>query len=98
MALDNEDRAHLEKTIDSTIRQVPGLVKMARLEEYKKYMQYKDADDLVLGFAIGMIYGGFVEHFVTRHQSEPKLDEIGEANQVILRRTREVKEAIFQCG
>ena len=61
MALDNEDRAYLEKTIDRTVRQVPGIVKMSRMEVYQKYAQYKEADDFVLGFAIGVIYGGFVE-------------------------------------
>ena len=98
MALDNEDRAFLEKTIDSTVKQIPNFVKMARMEVYQKYAQYKEADDFVLGFAIGIIYGGFVEHFITRQQRRPSEDEIGEANEVILRRTREIKEAIFKCG
>jgi len=98
VALDNEDRAFLEKTIDSTIRQVPGLMKLVRVEEYQRLLQYKDGGDVVLGFAIGMIYGGFVQYFITRQQRQPNPDEVSEANEVIFRRTREIKDAIFKCG
>ena len=98
MALDNEDRAYLEKIIDSTIRQVPNIMKIARMEDYKKFVQYKDEGDVVLALATGIIYGRFAEHFVTRHQREPNPDETSETNEVIFRRTREIKEAIFKCG
>ncbi len=98
MALDNEDRAFLEKTIDSIINQVPTIMTMARTEEYKKFIQYKDEGDVVLALSMGMIYGAFVQYFLTRQQREPNPDEIVESNQVILRRTREIKEAIFKCG
>ena len=98
MALDNEDRAYLEKTIDRTVKQVPNIVKMSRIEVYQTYAQYKEADDFVLGFATGGIYGGFVEYFTTRQQRQPSEDEVEEANKVILRRMREIKDAIFNCG
>ena len=98
MALDNEDRAYLEKIIDSIIRQVPIIMTMARTEEYKKFFQYKDEGDVVLALAMGMIYGGFVQYFITRHERNINPDETGETNGVILRRTREIKEAIFKCG
>jgi len=88
--LDNEDRAFLEKTIDSTIRQVPIIMKMVRMEEYKKFVQYKDAGDLVLGFAMGIIHGGFVQYFITRQQREPNTDETSETNEVIYRRTKTI--------
>ena len=98
MALDDEDRVFLEKTIDTIIKQVPDLVKMARLEEYQKYAQYKEADDFVIGIATGMIYGAFVQYFVTRQQRQANSDEVSGANQVIVRRMREIKDAIFKCG
>jgi len=98
VALDNEDRAYLEKIIDSTIRQVTTIMKMARTEEYKKFVQYKDEWDVVLALSTGIIYGRFAEYFVTRHQREPNTEETSETNQVILRRTREIKDAIFKCG
>ena len=98
MPLDDEDRAFLEKTIDTIIKQVPGLVHMARNEEYQKYAQYKEVDDFVLGIATGMIYGAFVQNFVATHQRQHTEDEVAEGNQVILRRMREIKEAIFKCG
>jgi len=96
--LDNEDRAYLEKTIDRTVGEVPNLVTMARVEDYQKHGQYKEADDFVLGFATGIIYGRFIEYFVARHQRQSSEDELDEANRVILRRMREIKEAIFKCG
>ena len=98
MALDDEDRVFLEKTIDTIIKQVPDLVKMARVEEYKEFVQYKDEGDLVLGLALGMIYGAFVQYFVTRQQRQANPDEVSGANQVIFRRMREIKDAIFNCG
>ena len=98
MALDNEDRAFLEKTIDSIINQVPIIMTMARTEAYKKFFQYKDEGDVVLALAMGMIYGGFVQYFITRHERNINPDETGETNGVILRRTREIKDAIFKCG
>ena len=98
MVLDNEDRAFLEKTIDSIINQVPIIMKMVRTEEYKKFIQYKDEGDVVLALATGIIYGVFIQYFLTRQQREPNSDEFGKANQVIFRRTREIKETIFKCG
>jgi len=98
VALDNEDRAFLEKTIDSIINQVPTIMTMARTEEYKKFFQYKDERGVVLALAMGMIYGGFVQYFITRHERNINPDETGETNGVILRRTREIKDAIFNCG
>ena len=98
MALDDEDRAFLEKTIDTILKQVPVIVQMARDEGYQKHSQYKEADDFVLGFATGMIYGAFIQYFVARQQRQPTDDEVTEANQVILRRMREIKDAIFKCG
>jgi len=98
MPLDNEDRAYLEKTIDRTVKQVPDIVQMSRDEGYQKHAQIKEVDDFVLGIATGVIYGGFVEYFVARQQRQVNDDEIAEANQVILRRMREIKDAIFNCG
>ena len=98
MALDNEDRAFLENTFDSIINQVPIIMTMARTEEYKKFFQYRDEGDVVLALAMGMIYGGFVQYFITRHERNINPDETGETNGVILRRTREIKDAIFKCG
>ena len=98
MPLDDDDRAFLEKTIDTIIKQVPGLVQMARDEGYQKHAQIKEVDDFVLGIATGVIYGAFIQYFVTRQQRQPAEDEVTEANQVILRRMREIKDAIFNCG
>ncbi len=98
MALDNEDRAYLEKAVDSIIRQVPTIMKMARTEEYKKFIQYKDEWDVVLALSMGMIYGLFTQYFITRHERTTNPDETSESNRVILRRTREIKDAIFKCG
>jgi len=98
VTLDNEDRAFLEKTIDTIINQVPTIMTMARTEEYKKIFQYKDEGDVVLALAMGMIYGALAQYFVTRHERSTNPDETNESNQVILRRTREIKDAIFKCG
>ena len=98
MALDNEDRAYLEKIIDGIINEVPAIMKMVRTEEYKKFVQYKDEGDVVLALATGIIHGRFAEYFVTRQQRAPNPDEVSESNQVIYRRVREITEAIFKCG
>jgi len=98
VALDNEDRAFLEKTIDSIINQVPAIMTMTRTEEYKKFIQYKHEWDVVLALAMGMIYGVLTQYFITRHERTTNPDETSESNQVIFRRTREIKDAIFKCG
>jgi len=64
----------------------------------KKFIQYKDESDVVLALSTGMIYGAFVQYFITKNQRDVNPEEINESNQVILRRTREIKEAIFKCG
>ena len=71
--------------------------KRCSLVKYQ-FFQYKDEGDVVLALSMGIIYGGFVQYFITRHERNINPDETAETNGVILRRTREIKDAIFNCG
>ena len=98
MTLNHADRAYLEKDFAQFLEQIPSIVQLSRTEDYKKSIQVIGADDFVLGFANGMLWGGFVNYFVGRHMRELDDYETKEFFEILHRRNRVIKEAIFKCG
>ncbi|GEM_PF-1704153 len=98
MTLNHADRAYLEKDFTQFLEQIPSIVQLSRTEDYKKSIQFIEADDFVLGFANGMLWGGFVHYFIGKYMRELDDDETKEFFEILHRRNRVIKEAIFKCG
>ena len=99
MVLDAIDRGHLERSIDSQIKGIPQLISQFRDQDVKKFFQYKDENDVVFG----MVFGGIIEKFgfyydVTHNSTTPPPEAASEVLDIIMRRSSEIREAIFKCG
>ena len=98
MVLDEEMRGILEKVIDHTISKIPKIVDMARTVSAIRELQIKNPDDFVLGLAWGDIIRAFSERFALKRSGVPSEEETGEISNIVMKRTKEIKEAIFKCG
>ena len=98
MTLNQADRAFLEKDFAQFLEQIPSLVLLSQTEDYKMSIQSNGADDFVLGFTNGMLWVGFINYFVGRHMRELAEDETREFFEILHKRNRVIKEAIFKCS
>lgn len=98
MVLDSKNRGTLEKEVDNTIDAIPIFLKKYRDSTMKARLQYRDEADFVLGFAWGKIIFTFVHNFWIKNRRFPSKDEVDEIHLIVEKRTREIKEAIFQAG
>ena len=98
MGLDQMDRGYLEKMIDSKIAFIPDFVHLARQEEIRKFSQLQSEDDFVFGLILGSIHENFSNYFTKKHGLMPTDEQMIEQTDVISKRMRDIKEAIFQCG
>jgi hypothetical protein len=98
MALNHADRAFLEEDFAQFLEQIPSLVLLSRTENYKMSIQSNGADDFVLGFTNGMLWVGFINYFAGRHMRELAEDETREFFEILHKRNRVIKEAIFKCS
>lgn len=98
MVLDNVDRGFLEKEIDRAISEVPLVMKAVRESGYKKIANIREETDYVLGYVMGEIIKGFSIYFATRHGRIATPEELQEMTSIPLKRTKEIKDAIFNCG
>ena len=99
MGLKGEDRGMLEKIIDQQVSSIGKHVKIWRSPEYQKLYQIKDPDDFAYGHAQGSIITKFETYYgLVYHNKNPTDDEIDEIAEIILKRSREIKEAIFKSG
>ena len=96
MTLNQEDRAFLDKDFFQFLDQIPSIVLLSRTEDYKMSIQFNGADDFVLGFTNGMLWVGFINYFVSRHKRELAEDEAKEFFDILHKRNRVIKEAIFK--
>lgn len=64
----------------------------------KARLQYRDEADFVLGFAWGKIIYIFTHNFWVENGRFPSKEEVEEIHLIVEKRTREIKEAIFQSG
>ena len=98
MVLNEQMRGSLEKTIDHTILKIPKIVRMARTVSAAKEFQVKNPDDFALGLAWGYIIRAFSVHYATKYHGMPSEEEMNELSDIVIKRTKEIKEAIFKCG
>jgi len=98
MVLDAEMRGNLEKVIDNAISKIPKTVDMARTVTAVRELQIKNPDDFALGLAWGDIIRAFSERYALKHSGLPSEEETSEISDIVMKRTKEIKEAIFKCG
>ena len=96
MVLSQGLRGSLENYIDHMIKvHVPLIVSRFRQKEVKDTLQYKNEEDFLYGAIYGAITYGFMERYISNISTE---DEALEIRDIIVRRMRDVKEAIFKTG
>jgi len=98
MVLDAEDRGYLEKLIDSEIKGVPETMEIARMPRYQKEWQIQNDADLVLGWTVGAVFSAFSMYYTNLHQEATSTKDLEEVVDIMMKRVREIKEAIFKCG
>jgi len=96
--MDITDRGTLEQTIDSVIAQIPTLIKTARDPYFKSLLQIKEGNDFVMGLAWGKIYTEFVAYLIASRGHSYNKEEGDKIAQIVMRRSAEIKEAIFNGG
>jgi hypothetical protein len=98
MVLDSKNRGMLEKEVDNTIDAIPIFIRKYRNSTMKARLQYGDETDFVFGFKWGKIIFTFIHNFWIRNRRFPTKHEVEEIHLIVEKRTREIKEAIFQSG
>jgi hypothetical protein len=99
MVLSLEVRGLVENYIDKMIKDhIPLLVSRFRQKEVKDMLQYKDEEDFIYGAIYGAINYGFMERYIAKYQNIGTEEEAHEIRDIINKRMREVKEAIFKAG
>jgi len=98
MTLSNEERGHLEKSIDNEISTLSKTIGIARVARNNTQWQVKNDSDFALGWALGSIISDFTHNMVDTRQGNPNQEDYDEAVAIITKRVREIKEAIFKCG
>ena len=98
MVLDGYDGGYLENLIDMEIKGVPSTMEIARAPRYQKEWQIQSDVDLVLGCTVGAIFTGFSMYYVNLHKETLPLEDLDQAVDIVIKRVREIKEAIFKCG
>jgi len=98
MALSNEERGFLEKRIDDEIKGMKATIDIARSENNRKEWQILNDADFALGWALGTIFNDFSHYISSIHQKRIDQVDIEQAIEIITKRVREIKEAIFKCG
>jgi len=96
--LDDNDRGFLENLIDKQIQGVEDIVSIARNENNKKEWQIQNDGDFTLGWALGVIFNDFALYYSQFHKAYMDQEQVNQAINIISKRIREIKEAIFKCG
>jgi hypothetical protein len=93
MSLDVLLRGFIERWIDETIQFIPTLMNGVRTN--KTNLQIKEEADYVFGLATGIIMGKLDMFYRTMYYRRPSDEELFEAGNVISRRSRDIRDAIF---
>jgi hypothetical protein len=97
MPLDNYGRGLLEKSIDETIPVIPTFVERLRNNMPEDFMIQK-MEDYAFGFVKGLIIGNFLGTYGSTYFPNPPPDLMNEIGDVMVRRARDIREAIFKAG
>ena len=98
MVLDQTMRGTLEQIIDSMIKEIPRLVRVLFEPSQKAQLHIQNEKDFALGIALGGIYQTFSVFFLSVQKRYPNDQESSEIRNIILRRTAELRDAIFSTG
>jgi len=96
MSLGPEDRGVLEKIIDGAIMEIPTQMLAFRDPRIMELMAIKEQNDLIIGMALGYIVGRFLTYFFANHIRVATFEELLEVYQVVLKRSAELRSAIFK--
>jgi hypothetical protein len=96
MNLATEDRRALELMVNRAIEEIPDQMAAYHLPEINKLMRGTEQKDLLLGMGLGYIFGRYLNYFFMNNIRFPRLEEQKEIYQVILKKSDELKEAIFR--
>jgi hypothetical protein len=94
MVFDDLARGAFETHIDNVIKDIPQLISRFRQKEIKNILQFRNEDDFLYGVIYGRIIFGFV-HPTARSITH---EDIFEMQKVLVRRLRDVKDAIVSTG
>ena len=92
------DRGALEQTIDKVISQIPTMVEATRDPFFKSLLQIKEENDFVMGLAWGKIYTEFLAYLIASRGSSFDDKEGAEIAEIVMRRSSEIRTAIFNGG
>lgn len=98
MSLDERARGELEHLIDFNIQNVPMLVKSLFSPQTRAEWQIQNQNDFLTGYVVGIIRQGYIDFFNRVYERLPNQQELLEINDIIYRRTRDIREAIFKVG
>jgi len=96
--LDTETRGVLDKTIDIAIQELPYMVKIYRMPKFKSYMMLKEENDFVFGYVWGHVITTMSTYIQSSQKRPPRDDEMEEVNEVMIRRSADIRKAIFDTG
>ena len=92
------ERGNLEEFIDIARDGVPETMQEFRDKDVKKFLFMENENDFVLGYSMARIFYGYTMSFVPRNNRALTEQEKAEVIDIILKRTKEIKEAIHNCG
>ena len=98
MGLDYTDRGVFEKIIDHGIKTIPDLLPSFRDTQTKSKFQITNPEEFCYGHITGRIFAEFASYYVTTHGKMISNDEIKEIGEILEKRSRDIKTAIFNCG
>ena len=98
MGLDATDRGVLEKIIDHGIEKIPELLPVFRTSEIKSRFQITNPEEFCYGHVHGRIFAEFAAHYAVTHGDIVPDDEMNEVGNILEKRSKEIKNAIFNCG
>jgi len=88
----------VEKCIDNEIVRMETVIGIARNESNKKEWNIKNEADFALGWAIGSVITNFTHYYIAFHKVPLNKEGLDQSTEIITKRIREIKEAIFNCG
>jgi len=97
MVLDQPSKAKLEQIIDYVITRIPFDMKVYRTKYITSGLQLKEEADFVLGITWGRIMTSFGDYFLQFGRVATQ-EEIQEISEILLKRTKELRDDILKAG
>ena len=94
MVFDELARGAFETHIDNVIKDIPILMSRFRQKEIRNLLQLRNEEEFLYGMVYGRIIWGFNHPTATRLTHE----DIFEMQKILVRRLRDVKDAIANTG